>query len=210
MPLLPDPGPVRKHRGRWRRGRGPRVPVNVGRSRGRGEPPHCHGTARRPSGSSARPWLGRSQTPRSRPTRSGGPAGRPGRDHVRKHSSEHGHPASFRRARSRCPRSPRGPRPPTPRDAARPRRPLGPTANGRYYPSKRTRRVPSVRNLPAIPGNIWASRPAFTLPSYISPQEKVESFRIFCTVQAAWASEGCLYARSSALRPPSSAPPEER
>jgi hypothetical protein len=27
--------------------------------------------------------------------------------------------------------------------------------NGRYYPSKRTERVPSVRNLPVISGNIW-------------------------------------------------------
>src|SRR5215217_2388973 len=35
MPLLPDPGHARNYRGRRRRGPGPRVPVSVGRSRGR-------------------------------------------------------------------------------------------------------------------------------------------------------------------------------
>src|SRR5215208_2677581 len=56
MPLLPDPGHARNYRGRRRRGRGPRVPVSVGRSRGRAGPPPCRGTARRLYGSSARPW----------------------------------------------------------------------------------------------------------------------------------------------------------
>jgi hypothetical protein len=35
-----------------------------------------------------------------------------------------------------------------------------------------------VRNLPAIPGNIWAWQPVFTLLSGISPQEKSEFFRL--------------------------------
>src|SRR5215213_6242199 len=56
MPLLPDPGHARNCRGRRRKGRGPRVPVSVGRSRGRAGPPPCRGTARRLYGSSARPW----------------------------------------------------------------------------------------------------------------------------------------------------------
>src|SRR5215204_1829202 len=45
-PLLPDPGHARNHRGRRRMGRGPRVPVSVGRIRGRAGPPHCRGIRR--------------------------------------------------------------------------------------------------------------------------------------------------------------------
>src|ERR671913_1353391 len=55
MPLLPDPGHARNYPGRRRRGRGPRAPVSVGRSRGRAGPPLCRGTTRRPPGSSVRP-----------------------------------------------------------------------------------------------------------------------------------------------------------